>query len=182
MMRSYLHRRLRDESRDDAWRLTLGSLRPREWSRREVAGAHGQSPVLLTVPIEGGSSVVKRAHPGQWTLSDHGRWRMMHLGALEAAYGTTPFFEHFYPGIHRVLSEAGQGMSFHDFTLRLYEAVEDNLRMEPLIDYLLGMDQACRQRIILLSSEKKITGYADLAFLDVIFRKGQESIFTLLAP
>lgn len=180
MMRSWMAARLAGESDAGAWRLTLRGLRPRDLSRREVAGARGQEPVMLSVAIQGGSSMVKRGHPETWLLSDHGRWRMMHLGALEAAYGTTPFFEHFYPDIRSILLAADEHTPFLDLTAKLHYALRQPLQFESMIDYLRQLDTFDRQQLRKIAVEKNSVGYADLAFLDVIFKKGPESIFTLL--
>ncbi|MDE6559323.1 MAG: WbqC family protein [Muribaculaceae bacterium] len=180
MMRGYVRQRLEGDSRIRVWRGLLGSLRPRDLTRREIAGAHGQRPVLLTVPIKGGAGIVKRGHPECWTLSDHGRWRMMHLGAMEAAYGAAPYFDHFYPAIRSVITEAHEGMPVADFTSRLYTSLEDILGLESIIEYLRNMNDAEYQRVMVYAREKTVVEYADLSFLDVIFRKGLESIFTLL--
>lgn len=180
MMREWMRRRMEGYSDSEAWRMTLSERNPREWCRREVAGAHGQSPVLLSVAISGGSSVVKRGHPERWLLSDHGRWRMMHLGAIEAAYGATAYFEHLFPEIRRILTEAGEGTPFIEFSSALYTAAAGIAGIDRMTDYILATDAAGRERIRRIANEKKGDIYADLAFIDVIFKKGPESIFTLI--
>ena len=61
-----------------------------------IATADGVLP--LTVPVQGRS----RAQGGdsktpmhEMRLSEHGRWREMHLNALTAAYERTPYFEYY---------------------------------------------------------------------------------------
>ena len=73
--------------------------------RTVIAGNSG--PVTLTVPV---------THtPGARTwddvrISSHGHWWTVHTGAIESAYGRTPYFEHFFPALQPLLSEKAVGM------------------------------------------------------------------------
>lgn len=57
---------------------------------------------MLSVPLEGGMSRLKKRDLADVALSDHGRWRAEHLGALTAIYGKTPYFPHLYPEIKEI--------------------------------------------------------------------------------
>lgn len=60
-------------------------------SRCTICGPGGVQ--TLTVPV------AKAATPSEpicrTRISDHGRWRQLHWGALQAAYGRSPFFEYY---------------------------------------------------------------------------------------
>ena len=78
--------------------------------------------ILLSVAIEGGAARLKRrSHISSAQLSDHGNWRHVHLGAIEAAYGRAPYFQHLFPIISDVYS--GTAGSLADFTLELHKAI-----------------------------------------------------------
>ena len=66
--------------------------RRKESHRTIIGGANG--PQMLTVPV------VKPEHyhgttVGDIQVSDHGHWWSLHFGALESAYGRTPYFEYY---------------------------------------------------------------------------------------
>lgn len=60
--------------------------------------------MALTVPIEGGAAAVKRQDPHVLRISAHGDWTRIHLGAIEAAYGKEPYFQHFFPEIAEIIT------------------------------------------------------------------------------
>lgn len=83
---------------------------------------------VLTVPVEGGGSVLKRrgADP---VLSEHGKWRREHLGAWNAAYGRTPYYAHLMPEIEAVYADS-EGLRMEDFNSRLLRVALGWLDME----------------------------------------------------
>lgn len=172
--------RLGGAGHTEAWREALRGEAPRELARTIVDGARGQKPLRLSVAIAGGSGVVKRGHPERWRLSGHGRWRAMHLGALEAAYSSAPFFPHLFPELRDILLSAPDGSSFSILTARLADACLRLIDAETLIPELRKLREADPERFRILAEEKSRGTYAEKAFADVIFRKGAESIFALL--
>lgn len=181
-MRLLMKARLAGEGLNEALRRITAEMRPRDLARTLVAGAHGQQPLRLSVAIEGGSSVVKRGRPQLWRISDHGRWRRMHLGAIEAAYSSAPFFPHLFPEIERILlMEAEAGLPFTELTSRLFDSAENILQTERILPSLISLRRTRPEFLETLIKEKNSEENDDLAFLDVIFRKGPESIFSLLS-
>ncbi len=178
-MRSWLAARLEDLTDSEAWRRVATDKRPRDLARAIVGGAQGQPPLRLSVAIEGGSSRVKRGHPEEWLLSDHGRWRQMHLGALDAAYGSTPFFRYFIPEIEDAFNSVNAGDSFSQFTSRLFHSTIGKIIDQDVIDSLRRLRSEQRDFYQKLTEEKKEEEIDDLAFIDVIFRKGPEAIFSI---
>ena len=56
----------------------------------------------ITVPLQGGQTGL----PIGQTLIDHSdNWQARHLKAFQFNYGTSPFFEHFFPGLQSVLAQ-----------------------------------------------------------------------------
>ena len=54
--------------------------------------------LALTVPVQGRSKSEggdSKTPMREMRLSEHGRWREMHLNALTAAYDRTPYFEYY---------------------------------------------------------------------------------------
>lgn len=70
----------------------------REYSRTLI-GSNTPGGMLLTVPLTGGASAAKRLPPRLLEISDHGDWTRIHLGAIDAAYGREPYFQHCFPEI-----------------------------------------------------------------------------------
>lgn len=60
--------------------------------------------MVLTVPVEGGATAVKSQKPHMMRISGHGDWTRIHLGAIEAAYGKEPYFQHFFPEIAEIIT------------------------------------------------------------------------------
>lgn len=165
----------------------------RGMARTFVAGAGGQPPLQLSVAIAGGASVVKRGNPESWLLSGHGGWPELHLRAIEAAYGATPFFRYLYPDIRTALSSAVEGSRFADLTMVLHKACSSFIDAENLIPELRKLREENPHRFRTLAEEyrlpdrlepggeeKRGMDYAEMAFIDVIFRNGPQSIFSLL--
>lgn len=88
--------------------------------RCTIAGPNG--PQRLTVPLQ---------KPSEWhttriadlIVSDHGDWPHLHWGALEAAYGRTPYFEYYADDLWPLLLAApgnslvALDMAIHRFCL-----------------------------------------------------------------
>lgn len=84
------------------WYAGTTSAEPRK-SNRCVIKTNGDR-LELAVPVAGGGRRLRGLRG--WELaevSDHGNWTRRHCGALEAAYGRTPFFSHLFPGLKEVL-------------------------------------------------------------------------------
>lgn len=133
--------------------------------------------MVLTVPVVGGSSAVKRLKPESLEISGHGDWTRIHLGAIEAAYGKEPYFEHFFPEIASLIGHYPQ----HLATLNV-------LLMEKMMDFVGhkdGIEEIKRLRIsnpgrcydITRRLETKIN--LSHSFIEPLFRLGPDAIFLL---
>ncbi len=150
--------------------------------RTVIAGAHGQPPMTLSVPIAGGASTVKRGEVLQWRLSDHGRWQHLHLGALQAAYGSSPFYAHIMDALSPVISRAvTPGVSrFASLTDDIHRVVLRLLNMDENIEALREMLNVRPDFATALRAEYSRDVMEYLSIFDVIFRKGEDAIFALL--
>ena len=152
----------------------------RRLARTLIAGAHRQPPLTLSLPVEGGGGVLRKGEAGRWRISMHGRWPAVHLGALEAAYGATPFYAHLRPELERILRHAEAGQPLADLTARLHHCCLALLDVEEIIPELRRLSVSEPERLRRLAEEKSAGVHTDTAFIDVIFRKGREALFTLL--
>lgn len=130
-------------------------------------------PLTLTVPVAGGSRALKRRPWDSLEVSDHGRWQHVHLGALDAAYGRTPYFIHYFPAIEAVISDTPPLLS--TLCARIDAAVTAALRIDRLAPELSAHAAIRRGRELLPLVDPA------LSILDQLFRLGPEAIF-LLAP
>lgn len=178
--RQWMALRLGGDSVADAWECVARGMRPRDLCRAIVAGAHGQSDLLLSAAIEGGAGVVKRGRPERWTLSGHDRWRERHLRALEAAYGSAPYFQHLYPQLCEAMASAPDGSPFLHLAWRIHEECARFIGIEELLPQIASLPADDFRRPIWSADRKMHPLYAERAFLDVIFRKGKESVLTLI--
>lgn len=73
--------------------------------RTVIAGNRG--PIQLTVPIRHpkGTDIDRPLRWSDILVSDHNHWWTEHAAALESAYGRCPYFEHYYPDIHALLTD-----------------------------------------------------------------------------
>lgn len=183
LYREWMARRLAGEDDAGAWNDVTAGIAKRErryLARTVVAGAHGQDPIMLSVPVEGGGSMLKRGDLRLWRISMHGRWQDMHLGALSAAYGATPFYPHIEPALRSAIKGAREGMPFLEMSVRLHEALTNLIDIEALLPELRRRRASDPEAFRHLASEKSAGMDTELAFLDVICRRGPESIFVLL--
>ncbi len=162
------------------WMRTQGkdlTLRGRDYTRTLIESNRDGGQVL-TVPVEGGSSAVKRGPVSELRVSAHGDWPRIHLGALEAAYGKEPYFAHLFPEIAEEIS--GYPESLTELNGRL-------LRM--MLSFAGYADEIGPLRNLLSRHPQRVAGIAgrleagcDLthSYLEPLFRFGRDAIFLLL--
>lgn len=76
----------------------------KDFARTLIAGNCGNQ--MLSMAIEGGASRLKRGSfiPSA-TLSDHGNWRKIHSGAMEASYGKAPYYPYLMPLLNGIYED-----------------------------------------------------------------------------
>ena len=149
----------------------------RDFARCRITG-HSDSPILLTVPVEGGSSVLKgMLPPKEIKLSNHGNWRRIHLGALEASYGRTPYYPYLMPNLKEIYE--GNFQTLRDFNLAIEEALFafllNNISRDELSMLLNFSGNSLRERGM------EISGLIDpdLSIIDALMRIGPETLLAL---
>ncbi|MCM1490812.1 MAG: WbqC family protein [Muribaculum sp.] len=92
------------------WMESREEMPSREYTRTLIDSNTPQG-MVLTVPVAGGSSSVKKLPPALLEISSHGDWTRIHLGAIEAAYGREPYFPHFFPDIEYILKSYPESLA-----------------------------------------------------------------------
>jgi len=161
-------------------------LKPKDFTRTRVEGAGGSGEVLLTVPVCGGASVAKRGLKGNPEVSGHGRWEHVHIGALEAAYGRTPYAPHFLAGIKETI--LNHPCPLADLNFQLHSIVIREAGIERMIPSLAllrehGMDGP-RFRAALdlgsrIRSRVEDAGKVKLSLVGTLLHYGPDILFAL---
>lgn len=173
---------------DDAgsWCRACSGTAPRGFARTTVAGGGSQPPLVLSIPLEGGAATVKKAEPEDWNISLHGRWPAIHLGALNAAYSSSPYFPHLIPLVEPVIKNVKEGDNLYDFNLSLHNNITDFLAIDNILPFLQrNCIDASGNHFIFpecwkYKSQSAAT-FLDMSFLHYIFQQGRSAIFTLMA-
>lgn len=147
----------------------------RDAMRTLIAG-----PLLLSVPVEGGSSAIKhRGLRPDILLSQHGRWQQVHLGAWKATYGKSPYFTYLFPEIERVYLAMSHG-TVADFTGELDRLARRWLCPEVFIEEFRRLENLNPKRAIELMEETKTKINYSYSIFDAIFRLGKNAMFGLM--
>ena len=109
-------------------------------------------------------------------LSEHGNWRHIHQGALEAAYGKSPFFEYIFPRLKALYAEDEKDLA--KFNEKMHEIIlsllwPENLAEKDLLDCM-------GPRILERGEEIKGSINPELSVLDAVMRMGPEAFPGLL--
>ncbi len=152
------------------------SIKTRDYTRTLIE-SNSPEGMALTVPVAGGSSSVKRLKPEALEISDHGDWTRIHLGAIEAAYGKEPYFQHFFPELSSIIRNYPQHLS--SLNVLLMDKMMD------FVGYSETFEEICRLRNtnpdrcsdISRRLESKIN--IRHSFIEPLFRLGPDSIFLL---
>lgn len=121
--------------------------------------------ITLTIPVEGGAAVLKRRDASP-LLSGHGKWRREHIGAFNAIYGRTPYFEHLMPQIRKVYDES-QGISLEQFNSKLLQVALHWLDIGACIEIKPHLQDVVK--------ETKARIDDNLSIFDAIFRLGKQT-------
>lgn len=150
-------------------------------SGKEAARARIDGGLMLTVPIEGGASRLKRTPSADLPISAHGRWQEVHLGALKATYGRSPYFAYLFPEIEKVYREKGSG-TLNEFNEAIHSIALRWLSLDPEgIRVIRDAVKIDPDRIRTLGRERKKGIDPDYSILHLLFRLGKESLFVLLS-
>ncbi|MCM1369203.1 MAG: WbqC family protein [Candidatus Amulumruptor caecigallinarius] len=162
---SYLH-----NGHDALIANSVTGTKGKDFARTLIGGRAGD--ITLSIPVEGGASVLKRANADP-ALSNHGKWRREHLGAWNAAYARTPFFVHLMPELEQVYANP----SLH--TLEEFNRELLNVALRWVI--IDTNSNNCRDLIVpaAIREERRKRIRNDHSVFETIFMLGKEAALAL---
>lgn len=141
----------------------------KDFARMLIPSVSG--PMLLSVAVEGGASKLKRTgSEGRVLLSLHGNWPHVHLGAIDAVYGRTPYYQHIIPGLREILDTLPGRLK--DLNNRMHIWLTSFLQPDPDIN----IEKAVLQRGLEISRHLD----PDMSVIDALMRFGPETNLVLI--
>ena len=153
-----------------------GRLKTRDYTRALIE-SNSPEGMVLTVPVVGGSSAAKRLRPELLEVSDHGDWTRIHLGAIEAAYGREPYFQHLFPEIAGVISDYPQHLA--RLNVLLMEKMMDFIGYPEAIEGIRSLRKAHPERCAAITRRLESKINPAHSFLEPLFRLGPDAIFLM---
>lgn len=152
------------------------SIKTRDLTRTLI---ESNSPVgmVLTVPVKGGASAVKKMHPESLEISDHGDWTRIHLGAIEAAYGREPYFLHLFPEIAAIIT--GHPQFLMQMNRLLEKALMDFLNFDETFAEIRQLRESHPDRCSSIATRLESKINPSHSLIEPLFRLGPDTIFLL---
>ena len=152
----------------------------------------------LTIALEGSTNAMP-VPMHDVRISEHGKWRHLHWGALYSAYGKTPYFDYIASDLQSII--AGTQTSLLELNTQLQNLILDFLDLPieiittPITPEILASSTDLRGKIagkkpdaLPITNVPYYQVWADrlgfqpnLSILDLLMNCGRESIFTLLS-
>jgi hypothetical protein len=157
-------------------------------NRCYILSSHG--PQLLSVPVYLGS--IHKTPVKDIRIDYSKRWQQVHLRAIKASYGSSPYFQYYYENIETIISKNYDFLL--DLNMELTEAVLTMIKIETGLSFTThfepagGLDNDYRYRITPKEkSNYKVKEYLQvfstgdgfihgLSILDMIFNLGPETL------
>lgn len=137
-----------------------------------VAPDEGAAGQWLTIPVEGSGHRSRDYAPSRLRISDHGRWRQVHAGALQACYGKAPYYDEYWPRLSEILRS--DEVNLGRFNLAIHRwVVEEVLHLPELLGSL-------REKGSFPESEAWHFARPELSIFHLAFHKGPEGALTLI--
>lgn len=143
---------------------------PRHFCRAEIVAPFGRQ--CLSVPVEGGRRLIAPRRYPQLILSEHGNWRHTHWNTIESAYGATPYF-HFYKALFADIYGRRHD-TLVELCSELNRAIDQSLSLSEIAEWLKAHPDAP------IRGTASADADPSLSILDLLFRNGPTTIFTLL--
>lgn len=150
------------------------AMKTREYTRTLIE-SNSPEGMVLTVPVVGGSSAAKRLKPEQLEISSHGEWTRIHLGAIEAAYGREPYFQHFFPGIAGIIADYPPMLE--EMNRILLIKIFDSIRIDENLNEINGMRMSNPERIADIRRRLMSKVNPRHSIIEPLFRLGPDSVF-----
>lgn len=149
----------------------------RNFSRCKICMADGREQ-MLSVPLDGGAKALRGGKDvGENTISDHGNWRHVHLGAINAAYGKTPFFPHLLPEIEEAYRHSYGKLE--EFNIAIHRALSSFIINGSEPDALRRVSEGNISRAVSIGLEMAEKTEKDRSILDLIMKFGPETLLYL---
>ena len=150
----------------------------REFARTTLSSKDGR-PFMLSMSIQGGSRGLRdMANVESAIISNHGDWRRVHRGSLEALYGRFPFYDHIEDALADIY-ENDSLITLKDFNSSLHRLVSgcllDNLSNNDF--HQLRINKIIRER----GYEMAAGMNPEISVMDLMMLHGQEALYALLA-
>lgn len=157
-------------------KVDAGNLKTRDYTRTLIA-SNSQEGMVLTVPVAGGASAVKRLRLPDLQISGHGDWTRIHLGAIDAAYGREPYFQHLFPDIASIISDYPKHLA--QLNVLLMEKMLGFIGYSKEIDGIRKLRMSNPERCAAITSRLNSKIDSSRSFLEPLFRLGPDAIFLL---
>lgn len=150
------------------------AMKTREYTRTLIE-SNSPEGMVLTVPVVGGSAAAKRLKTEQLEISSHGDWTRIHLGAIEAAYGREPYFQHFFPGIAGIIADYPPMLE--EMNRILLIKIFDSIRLDENLNEINGMRMSNPERIADIRRRLMSKVNPRHSIIEPLFRLGPDSVF-----
>lgn len=137
--------------------------------------------ITLSVPIEGGNSLLKQKNLrlNSINISQHGDWQHQHLGAWQAIYGKSPYFPHIYPLLEDVYTHLSYG-SLVEFNSAIFKIVIDFLELDAIQDSVERLYTKNSNLLKELHTETLVKCDEQLTVLDPLFKLGKDAVYLFI--
>lgn len=158
-------------------------LKGKDFARCRIVG--NGTEMMLSIPVEGGASRLKRlsgataGNQANILISEHGNWRHAHIGALQAAYGRTPYFPHLMPTLEKAYYSGEKSL----------EALNEIMH-KAVVKMMFGDDTPANllnavngnKHFLDRGKELALSVSPDISVVDLLMHHGRESLLPLLYP
>lgn len=158
-------------------------LRGKDFARCRIVG-NGEE-MMLSIPVEGGASRLKRLpsntdrDKANIAISEHGNWRHAHIGALQAAYGRTPYFPHLMPILEEIYNSGEKSLA--TFNEMIHKAIAEMIfgadTPADIFDSING-----NKHFFDRGKELVLNVSSDISVVALLMNHGKESLLPLFSP
>lgn len=137
-----------------------------------------EDPIVLSIPLEGGASSLKRLTPDLIRLSEHGQWRRLHTRAITTTYRRFPFFDYVGDRIFPIYDI--EFYNLEEFNEAIALKICECLKLNELASTLESMQPDQRQLYQATAKELMRLIHPELSVLDALFRLGPDATIPLI--